>query len=63
MVEDDRYCVDILIQLAAVKAAVSRVGASLLENHVRGCVAAALREGDGQKAIDEVLQVLDQFGR
>lgn len=61
MVDEDRYCVDILIQLAAVKAAVSRVGASLLESHVRGCVSHALKDGDGETAIGELLEVLAQF--
>ena len=40
MVEEDKYCVDILIQIAAVKAALNKVGLVLLEDHTRGCVSA-----------------------
>src|SRR5579875_2681228 len=61
MVEEDRYCVDILVQLAAIRSAVGAVGRSLLETHVRGCVADALKSGDGEGAVDELLEVLAQF--
>jgi DNA-binding FrmR family transcriptional regulator len=63
MVEDDRYCVDILVQLSAIRSAVQAVGLSLLESHVRGCVARALQAGDGQQAVTELLEVLSQFSR
>lgn len=63
MVEDDRYCVDILVQVAAVKAALGRVAASLLESHTRGCVAAALQSGDGEAATEELLEVIGQLCR
>ena len=63
MLEDDRYCVDVLVQLAAIRSAVSAVGQSLLEGHVRGCVAAALRSGDGDHAVTELLEVIAQFSR
>jgi DNA-binding FrmR family transcriptional regulator len=63
MVEEDRYCVDILVQLAAIRSAVNAVGQSLLETHVRGCVAGALQSGDGQQAVDELLQVMARFTR
>lgn len=45
MVEEDVYCPDILTQVAAARAALDRVGLMLLEDHTRGCVARALREG------------------
>ncbi len=63
MVEEDRYCVDILVQLAAIRSAVGAVGHSLLETHVRGCVAGALKSGDGEAAIDELLDVFSKFAR
>lgn len=63
MLEEDRYCVDVLVQLAAIRSAVSAVGASLLESHVRGCVASALRSGDGERAVTELLEVIAQFSR
>ncbi|BDG59161.1 copper-sensing transcriptional repressor CsoR [Caldinitratiruptor microaerophilus] len=61
MVEEDRYCVDILVQLAAVRAALNRVAFLLLESHTRGCVAAALRRGDGEAAVQELLAVMDKL--
>lgn len=63
MVENDRYCVDILVQLAAIRAAVGAVGQSLLESHVRGCVSSALKSGDGDRAVDELMDVFAQFSR
>lgn len=63
MVEEDRYCVDILLQVAAVKAALSRVGASLLESHTRSCVARALEAGEGEKAVAELVDVIHQLCR
>lgn len=52
MVEEDVYCPDILTQVAAARAALDRVGLMLLEDHTRGCVAQALREGSGTAAGD-----------
>jgi DNA-binding FrmR family transcriptional regulator len=63
MIEQDRYCVDILVQLAAIKAAVHQVGLSLLESHTRGCVAGALQSGDGERAVGELVEVIRQFVR
>jgi CsoR family transcriptional regulator, copper-sensing transcriptional repressor len=62
MIEEDRYCVDILIQIAAVKSALHQVGLSVLESHTRGCVADALtNQSQGEKKIDELMEVIRQF--
>lgn len=61
MIEEDRYCVDILAQLAAVKAATNKVGLSLIDSHTRGCVTQAIKEGDGSRHIDELLEVIRVF--
>jgi DNA-binding FrmR family transcriptional regulator len=61
MVEDDRYCVDILTQVAAIKSALDGVAMQLLENHTHGCVARALRDGDGQAAIAELMGVVKKL--
>ncbi len=45
MVEADRYCIDILHQLSAVEAAITRARRDILEGHLRGCVAEAVRDG------------------
>lgn len=61
MVEEDRYCVDILVQVAAAKAALNKVGLALLEGHARGCMQAAVRRGEGDEAVSELMDVLERF--
>lgn len=61
MVEEDRYCVDILTQVAAVRAALDKVGLMLLESHTRGCVVRAIRENHGDAAIQELIAVVQKF--
>ncbi|MCY0888830.1 MAG: metal-sensitive transcriptional regulator [Alicyclobacillaceae bacterium] len=62
MLEDDRYCVDILVQLAAVKSATHQVALSLLESHTQHCVRSALERGtDGDVKIEELMDVLRKF--
>ncbi|MFJ6414501.1 metal-sensing transcriptional repressor [Terribacillus saccharophilus] len=61
MVEDDRYCVDILTQISAINAAIKRVGLQLLENHTHHCVSDAIKDGDGQEAIRELMDVFERF--
>lgn len=63
MVEDNRYCVDILIQISAIQAALNQVGFQLLERHTNHCVAKAIREGNGEESIQELMQVLKQFSK
>ena len=63
MIETDRYCIDVLTQLAAVRAALDAVGLELLEHHLHGCVQHAVRSGDGAQAIDEALAVIKRFAR
>jgi DNA-binding FrmR family transcriptional regulator len=63
MIEDDRYCVDILTQVSAVQSALDALALKLLEHHLHGCVAHAVASGDGEHAIDEALAVIRKFGR
>lgn len=60
MLEADRYCVDILHQLSAVEAAITRARRDILGGHLRGCVADALRDGEigVGEVTDEVLAVV-----
>ena len=60
MVENDAYCADILVQSAAVNAAVNAFNKELLANHIRGCVARDIREGKDE-VIDELLAILQQL--
>jgi CsoR family transcriptional regulator, copper-sensing transcriptional repressor len=64
MVEDERYCVDILTQIAAVRTALERVGLELLDGHVRHCIGGALEAGDGDTASahgEEMLAAIQRF--
>lgn len=61
MVEEDRYCVDILVQLAAVKARINKLGLSVIESHTRGCVAMAIKGGQGDQYIEELVDILSKF--
>jgi DNA-binding FrmR family transcriptional regulator len=66
MIEEDRYCIDILTQIAAVRTALEQVGAKLLEDHVTHCVAEALASGDPMVAGDksrELLAAVERFSR
>jgi len=64
MVEERRYCVDILTQISAVRAALARVQDNILEAHLTHCVQAALQgksESDRQKKIIEIFGLLKRF--
>ncbi|HET7874499.1 MAG TPA: metal-sensitive transcriptional regulator [Methylomirabilota bacterium] len=64
MVEEDKYCVDILLQLAAVQGAVEQVQKLILGQHIESCVADAIRSGnarDRQKKVEELLDVFSRF--
>lgn len=61
MVEEDKYCVDILNQIAAVRSALDRVGLILLENHTRGCVARAIKNDEEESAISELTDLMKRF--
>jgi DNA-binding FrmR family transcriptional regulator len=66
MVEDDRYCIDILTQISAVSTALESVALKVLDEHVRHCVAGALASGDeadGRVKIDELLEAVQRFAR
>ena len=63
MVEEDRYCVDVLIQIAAVRSALDAVAKNLLGEHAHHCVLSAVKAGDGDRAIDELLEVVEAFSR
>ena len=66
MVADDRYCIDILTQIAAVDTALESLAVKILDEHVRHCVADALRSGDEAQArvkTQELLEAVQRFAR
>jgi DNA-binding FrmR family transcriptional regulator len=61
MLAEDRYCVDILTQVSAVRSALDALGLELLEHHLHGCVQNAVKSGKGEPAIDEAMHVIRKF--
>jgi len=63
MVDEDRYCIDVITQVTAVQAALDALALQLLEQHLHGCVQHAVKSGDGGRAIEEALGVIRKFAR
>jgi DNA-binding FrmR family transcriptional regulator len=63
MVEDDRYCIDILTQISAVTTALDAVALQLLDDHVRHCVRHALASGDDADAAEKTRELLETVRR
>ncbi len=66
MVEDERYCIDIVTQIAAVRAALRRVEEELLREHVAHCVEHAIKSGDRadqRRKVAELMDVMARAGR
>jgi DNA-binding FrmR family transcriptional regulator len=63
MIEEDRYCVDVLTQISAASAAIDGVAMRLLDDHTRGCVQKAIRDGEGEQSIDELLAIVKKLRR
>lgn len=61
MLNDDKCCVDVLIQIAAIKAAINKVGILIFENHTRECLTKALHENQEEKMIEELITVMIKF--
>lgn len=57
MLEDDTYCIDIMHQLQAVESGLKETGNLLLENHLKTCVADAIRKGNAHESISEIMEV------
>jgi DNA-binding FrmR family transcriptional regulator len=60
MVDEEAYCIDVLTQINAIKAAIDQVGLLLLEDHIKGCVTTAVRQGD-QSKVDELVKAVERF--
>jgi DNA-binding FrmR family transcriptional regulator len=63
MIEDDRYCIDILTQLGAVDTALEAVALKVLEEHVQHCVAGALASGDEALANEKTAELVEAVQR
>ncbi|WP_274626364.1 metal-sensitive transcriptional regulator [Arvimicrobium flavum] len=63
MVEDQRYCVDILYQIHAVKAALARVETEVLRSHAAWCVEEAILSGDAAQQREKFHELVDVFAK
>ena len=61
MVDEDRYCIDVLTQVSAAKAALDAVALVLLQDHTEHCVAEAIRSGDGTEKIRELNDAVERL--
>ncbi|MFW6022100.1 MAG: metal-sensitive transcriptional regulator [Halanaerobiaceae bacterium] len=61
MIDDDKYCVDILTQISAVRGALKKVGIKILDKHTHGCVQRAIKNDEGDAIINELMEVLTKF--
>ncbi len=62
MVENEKYCIDIINQITAAEKALTGVSKIIMKRHVESCVASAISEGRGQAAIDELVKTIYKVG-
>ncbi len=60
MIEDDRYCKDILVQLSAIEKSVKSLASLIFDNHMHSCVVEGVKNGDETK-IDEIVDLFRRF--
>ena len=63
MVEEDKYCVDVLKQTYAVRRAIEKLEAIILEGHLKGCVVEGIKDGRNQEVIAELAELYGLAGR
>ena len=63
MVADDRYCIDILHQMQAIKSALARAEDEILRNHAASCVAGAIASGDEDEQREKFSELVDLFAK
>ncbi len=61
MVEEGRPCSDVLMQVAAVRSALDRVGRILLEDHIESCLLSSVENGDVEEQLTDLKMALDRF--
>lgn len=63
MIEEDKYCVDVLKQTYAVRRAIEKLEGLILENHLQGCVVEGIRDGREEAVIGELLDLYELAGK
>ena len=63
MVDERRYCVDVLQQIMAARAALNQVALIMIESHTKSCVVNAIKENRTEQAVEELMGVLSKFSK
>jgi DNA-binding FrmR family transcriptional regulator len=63
MVEDDRYCIDVLTQISAIQAALDKVALGLLDDHARHCMRTGAEQGQGEQMATEMMAAVGRLMR
>ena len=61
MVEDDRYCIDVITQISAVQAALDKVALGLVDGHARHCMEPGMSDGRGEQLTDEMMAAVGRL--
>ena len=64
IIENERYCIDILVQVSAAKAAIDKVGKIILENHIKGCITESIKyesQDESDELIEELMKNIYKF--
>lgn len=61
MVDEEKYCIDIINQITAVQRALDQVALGIMKRHVESCVSEAVKEGKGSPKIDELMDTINKF--
>ncbi len=61
MIEKEKYCVDILTQIAATRGALKNAGLKVLNRHIEGCVSEGIEQGESEKVVPELIDIVNRF--
>jgi DNA-binding FrmR family transcriptional regulator len=61
MVDEDRYCIDVLTQISAIRAGLDKVALSLVDDHARNCMSGPARAAERHQQVDELIGALDRL--
>lgn len=63
MVNNEKYCIDIINQITAAEKALSGVASIIMKRHVESCVTSAITQGQGQEMINELIETIYKYGK
>ncbi|OWZ83595.1 metal-sensitive transcriptional regulator [Natranaerobius trueperi] len=58
MIDEDKYCIDIINQITAIQSSLRKISDQLLEDHLHSCVKSAIKRGDDEEVLGELMEVL-----